>query len=77
MPRSLSFLADRLGCGWMQGNQDPVFGTVVPQEHIKLFTSSPEAKLVFVEGGGHYLNATSPGEVEEAVVEMVSKYRGD
>ncbi|KAM7196793.1 Alpha/Beta hydrolase fold [Rhypophila sp. PSN 637] len=59
---------------WLQGNQDPVFGTIVPEEQIKLFTSSVEARLDFVKGGGHYLNATSPVEVEEAVLEMVSKY---
>jgi hypothetical protein len=46
----------------------------IPAEHIKLFTSSPEATLTLVEGGGHYLNATSPKEVEEAILKMVSKY---
>lgn len=51
-----------------------MFGTVIPKEHIKLFTSSVEARLNFVEGGGHYLNATSPHEVEDAILEMVSKY---
>lgn len=45
----------------------------MPAEHIKLFTSSAEAKLTFIEGG-HYLNATSPKEVEEALLEMVGKY---
>lgn len=27
-----------------------------------------------VEGGGHYLNATSPKEVEEALFKMIKKY---
>lgn len=59
---------------WLQGNQDVVFGTKIPAEHIKLFTSSPEATLTFVEGGGHYLNATSPKETEDAILKMVGKY---
>ncbi|KFG82001.1 putative alpha/beta hydrolase [Metarhizium anisopliae] len=56
---------------WLQGAKDPVFGDVVPKEHIKLFTSAPEATLTFVEGGGHYLNATNPKEVDEALLNMV------
>jgi pimeloyl-ACP methyl ester carboxylesterase len=59
---------------WLQGKQDVVFGVKIPAEHIKLFTSSPEATLTLVEGGGHYLNATSPKEVEEAILKMVRKY---
>ncbi|KAF5594847.1 microsomal epoxide hydrolase [Fusarium pseudoanthophilum] len=59
---------------WLQGTADPVFGTTVPAEHIKLFTSSPEATLDFVEGGGHYLSATNPKEINEAILKMVTKY---
>jgi hypothetical protein len=51
-----------------------VFGKVVPAEHIKLFTASPEATLTFVDGAGHYLNATSPRETEEAILKIVKKY---
>lgn len=51
-----------------------MFGKVVPTEHIKLFTSSKEANLTFVEGAGHYLNATSPKETETAILNMVRKY---
>ncbi|EMT60777.1 hypothetical protein FOC4_g10012057 [Fusarium odoratissimum] len=59
---------------WLQGTADPVFGTKHPAEHIKLFTSSPEATLEFVEGGGHYLSATNPKEINEAILKMVNKY---
>ncbi|QUC22483.1 uncharacterized protein UV8b_06724 [Ustilaginoidea virens] len=59
---------------WLQGSADPVFGAVVPTEHIKLFTNSPEATLTFVDGGGHYLNATNPKEVDEALLSMIKKY---
>lgn len=27
-----------------------------------------------IEGGAHYLNATNPKEVDEALLEMVTKY---
>lgn len=59
---------------WLQGKQDPVFPTNIAEEQIKLFTSSPEATLTLVENGGHYLNATSPKETEEAILKMVGKY---
>ncbi|KAK3312179.1 putative alpha/beta hydrolase [Apodospora peruviana] len=59
---------------WLQGKEDPVFGITVPVEQIKLFRSSPEASLFYIEGGGHYLNATSPKEVELALLKMVRKY---
>ncbi|GJN71885.1 hydrolase [Purpureocillium lilacinum] len=59
---------------WLHGVEDPVFGRPVAEEHIKLFTNAPEATLDFVEGGGHYLNATSPKEVDAAILKMVQKY---
>jgi microsomal epoxide hydrolase len=46
----------------------------VPAEHIKRFTSSVDAKLVMIEGGAHYLNATNPKEVNKALLAMVKKY---
>lgn len=51
---------------WLQGSEDVPFGTTVPSEQIKLFTSSKEAKLTFIPGGAHYLNATNPAEVNDA-----------
>ncbi|KAF7114929.1 hypothetical protein CNMCM5793_000699 [Aspergillus hiratsukae] len=60
---------------WLQGTEDTPFGKTVPAEQIKLFTSSPDAKLVMIEGGAHYLNATSPKEVNAAMLEMVNKYK--
>ncbi|KAH8694091.1 putative alpha/beta hydrolase [Talaromyces proteolyticus] len=59
---------------WLQGTEDAPFGKTVPVEQIKLFTSSKEAKLTMVQGGGHYLNATSPQEVNEAILDIVKKY---
>lgn len=54
-----------------EGPEDPVFGKVVPAEQIKMFTSSPDAQLHFIEGAGHYLNATHPKETNEAILKMV------
>ncbi|KAF4974951.1 hypothetical protein FZEAL_8214 [Fusarium zealandicum] len=59
---------------WLHSSQDPVFGSSIPAEQIKLFTSSPEATVDFLEGGGHYLSATNPKETEEAILKMVNKY---
>lgn len=58
----------------MQGPEDPVFGKTVPAEHIKMLTASPEATLTFIDGAGHYLNATNPQETESAILNMVKKY---
>ncbi|KAJ6439735.1 hydrolase [Purpureocillium lavendulum] len=59
---------------WLHGAEDPVFGRPAAEDHIKLFTNAPEATLEFVEGGGHYLNATSPKEVNAAITKMLQKY---
>ncbi|CAN8100556.1 unnamed protein product [Discula destructiva] len=57
---------------WLQGSLDKMFGTSMPAEHIKLFTSAPQAILTCVPGGGHYLNATNPKEVNDAMVRMLT-----
>ncbi|TLD18533.1 hypothetical protein PspLS_10257 [Pyricularia sp. CBS 133598] len=58
---------------WLQGTRDVVFGVDLCREHVGMFVNAVERDLVFVEGGGHYLNATSPAEVEAAVLRMVGK----
>ncbi|KAL2173739.1 Alpha/Beta hydrolase protein [Thermothelomyces heterothallicus CBS 202.75] len=60
---------------WLQGSDDAPFGTTVPAEQIKLFTSSKEATLTIIPGGNHYLNATNPKEVSEALLKLVNKYK--
>jgi pimeloyl-ACP methyl ester carboxylesterase len=59
---------------WLQGTEDTPYGCQVQHEQISLFTRSKDKKLSIVEGGAHYLNATNPREVNEAILEMVSKY---
>ncbi|KAJ0123515.1 lpha beta [Diaporthe amygdali] len=57
---------------WLQGTKDIPYGTTVPAEHIKLFTSAPKAELTFIPDGGHYLNATNPVEVADALINMIT-----
>lgn len=61
-----------LGHGPIQGTKDAPYGTTVPAEQIKLFSSAPRAELTFVPDGGHYLNATNPAEISQAVLKMVT-----
>ncbi|KAI1402426.1 putative alpha/beta hydrolase [Hypoxylon fuscum] len=58
---------------WLQGTADPVFGSTVQGEHIKLFTASPDAKLELLESDAHFLNVSHPKEIEQALLDMVAK----
>ncbi len=57
-----------------QGLEDTVFPRQIAETHIKYFTSSVDARLTLVEGGGHYLNVTSPNETEHAILDMVRRH---
>lgn len=46
----------------------------LPQEEIKLFTNSVEARLEILDGGSHYLNASKPDEINAALIALVAKY---
>ncbi|KAJ3822205.1 Alpha/Beta hydrolase protein [Lentinula raphanica] len=48
---------------WLQGSRDKPYPPALASEHVKLFTSSKDAKLDIIEGGCHYLNVTHPVEV--------------
>ncbi|KAL6838131.1 Alpha/Beta hydrolase protein [Trichoderma camerunense] len=58
---------------WIQGNQDLVYGVDVPKDHIKAFSGSVETDLSFTDGG-HYLNATSPKDVDAKLLQLINKY---
>ncbi|KAJ5728185.1 hypothetical protein N7493_004515 [Penicillium malachiteum] len=60
---------------WLHGEKDVVFSVAHVREEIKLFTNSPDAKLVIVDGGPHILNCTHPKVVNEAISKFVSKYK--
>ncbi|KAK3906047.1 Dihydrolipoyllysine-residue acetyltransferase component of acetoin cleaving system [Staphylotrichum tortipilum] len=59
----------------LSGTEDAPYGTQIPVEQIKLFTSSKDATLTMIEGGNHYLNATNPAEVATALLDLVNKYK--
>ncbi|KAJ5641836.1 hypothetical protein N7490_005836 [Penicillium lividum] len=60
---------------WLHGTKDVVFSSANAMEEIKLFTHSPDAKLVTIDGGAHFLNCTHPAEVNLAVMDFVNKYQ--
>lgn len=44
-------------------------------EEIRLFTQSPDAQLVPVEGGAHFLSCSHSTEVNKALLDFVNKYK--
>ena len=40
-----------------------------------MFTNSPAAQLVAVDGGAHFLNWSHPSEINKAILEFVGKYK--
>ncbi|QGA20317.1 hypothetical protein EYB26_008019 [Talaromyces marneffei] len=59
---------------WLQGTDDYIFGTKLPADHITRLTSAKETELTIVPGGAHYLNTSSPGEVNAALLAFVTKH---
>jgi hypothetical protein len=57
-----------------QGTADATYSVAAAEEAIQLFLNSPEAKLVTVEGGMHFLNVSKPFEVNAAVLEFVCRW---
>ena len=58
---------------WLHGDKDVVYSPENAREEIKLFENSPDAKLVVVPGGHHFLSWTHPEQVDAAVLEFVTK----
>ena len=59
---------------WLQGTSDAVCSVANAEEEIKMFVNSPEARLVTVENGQHFLSASHPKEVDSALIEFVGKW---
>ncbi|KAI9877990.1 MAG: hypothetical protein M1830_002222 [Pleopsidium flavum] len=62
---------------WLHGSNDIPFDVRLPKEEIKMFVNAADAKLHIVEGGAHYLSATHPKEVNQALIDFVTKFRGN
>ena len=58
----------------LQGSQDKPFPPALASEHVKLFTSSKDAKLDIIEGGCHYVNVSHSVEVSDALKGLVAGY---
>lgn len=56
---------------WMQGTADSVYSVENAKFEIELFTGAKSKELKIVEGGAHFLSATNPDQVEQAMVEFV------
>ncbi|CAL5867982.1 uncharacterized protein PFLUO_LOCUS2205 [Penicillium psychrofluorescens] len=59
---------------WLHGTEDAVFSMANAKEEIGMFTGSPDACLVGIDGGAHFLNHVHASEVDTAVLNFVSKY---
>jgi len=59
---------------WLHGTSDAVYSVANAEQEIKLFKNSPDARLVTVKDGQHFLSFSHPKEVADNVVEFVGKY---
>lgn len=71
----------QLECDWAfsqgyQGTEDAVYSVANAEEEIKLFTNSRHAQLVTVKDGQHFLSASHPQVVDNALIEFVQKWHG-
>lgn len=59
---------------WLHGTDDVVYSVANAEQEIKLFTNAKSADLVTVDGGAHFLSASHPKEVDDALISFVGKY---
>ncbi|KAJ5219455.1 Alpha/Beta hydrolase protein [Penicillium cinerascens] len=59
---------------WLHGTKDVVYSVPNAEREIKLFVNSPDARLVTVQNGAHFLSASHPKEVDQALIQFVKKY---
>ena len=60
---------------WLHGTNDAVYSVSNAEEEIKLFVNSPEVQLVTVKHGHHFLSASHPKEVDEALTAFIDKWQ--
>lgn len=51
-----------------------VYSVANAEEEIKLFTNAKKVDLITVEGGAHFLSASHPKEVDDALIDFVGKW---
>ncbi|TVY31949.1 hypothetical protein LSUB1_G008359 [Lachnellula subtilissima] len=60
---------------WLHGTADVVYSVSNAQQEIKMFTNAVSAELITVAGGAHFLSASHPKEVDQALVDFVGKWK--
>jgi len=67
-----------VGCPvlWLHGTSDVVYSVSNAEQEIKLFTNAKSADLVTVTGGAHFLSASHPKEVDQALIDFIGKWAG-
>ncbi|KAF2190657.1 alpha/beta hydrolase fold family protein [Zopfia rhizophila CBS 207.26] len=60
---------------WLHGTADVVYSVQNAEEEIKLFKNSPDARLVTVKNGQHFLSFSHPNGVADNLLEFVGKYK--
>lgn len=58
----------------MQGTDDAVYSVANAEQEIKMFVNSPDARLVTVRDGQHFLSASHPNDVDNALIDFVKQY---
>lgn len=56
---------------WLHGDKDAVYSVKNAEEEIKLFTNSPDAKVMVVKNGHHFLSWTNSEAVDNALMEFI------
>lgn len=64
----------KLTCHLLQGTSDVVYSVANAEEEIKLFVNSPDAKLVTVDQGQHFLSFSHPTDVDQNLIDFVGKW---
>ena len=59
---------------WLHGTDDVVYSVANAEQEIKMFVNAPEANLVTVENGAHFLSASHPQDVDNALIQFVGKW---
>ena len=59
---------------WLHGTADVVYSVSNAEEEIKLFVNAKSAELVTIPEGAHFLSASHPKEVDNALIGFVGKW---
>lgn len=59
---------------WLHGTDDVVYSVANAEQEIKMFVNAPVADLVLVEGGAHFLSASHPEDVDDALIRFVGEH---